>query len=416
MIGLIRQHRRWIVVILLFFLSLVNYLDRQTLSVLAPTLRAKLHFGAVEYSYVVSCFLAAYAVGYAAFGPLLDHFGVRRVLSLAVVFWSISAALHSAARQWQHLALCRFLLGLGESLNVPGGARAIREWIPKRERGLSMAIFSNGFLWGSILAPPLVSAITLRCGWQAAFLVTAALGFVWLIFWRLRYRAPEHDHALTAAERALVLEENTAAPKSAPWSAVLLHPFCGALFAARFLTDPLPYFFQFWLPEYLESSRGFTLAMVGLLGWIPFLAADVGGPLGGFLSDHLVRKGAVQIESRLRIMFFSACAMPLAAVAVRAPSAVAALVLIAVILAAHSAWNANLLTLTSEVFPVAQTGTLLALASMGGSLGGIVSTLVAGQVIARAGYVPVFTALALPHLVGYAILSRIRSHHEKLAL
>jgi ACS family hexuronate transporter-like MFS transporter len=301
---------------------------------------------------------------------------------------------------------------LGESLNVPGGARAIREWIPKRERGLSMAIFSNGFLWGSILAPPLVSGLALRFGWQAAFFVTGGMGFVWLVFWRLRYQAPQDDVALTATERAIVFEDNPTMSKSAPWSAVLRHPFCAALFATRFLTDPLPYFFQFWLPEYLQSSRGFTLAMVGLLGWIPFLAADVGGPLGGFLSDRLVRQGDAPLRSRLRVMLFAACAMPLAAVAVQMRSAAVALALIAIILAAHSAWNANLLTLTSEVFPVAQTGTLLALASMGGSLGGIVSTLLAGQVISRVGYVPVFTVLALPHLLAYAILARIQAPHR----
>jgi ACS family hexuronate transporter-like MFS transporter len=410
MTELFRQHRRWIVVILLFFLSLVNYLDRQTLSVLAPTLRAKLHFGAVEYSYVVASFLAAYAIGYAAFGPLLDRFGVRRALSAAVVFWSISAMLHSTARQWQHLALCRFFLGLGESLNVPAGARAIREWIPKRERGLSMAIFSNGFLWGSILAPPLVSGIALHAGWQSAFLVTGALGFVWLVIWRLRYHSPQEDQSLTPGERALILQDNQAA-KRAPWTSVLRHPFWLALFIARFLTDPLPYFFQFWLPEYLQSQRGFTLAMVGLLGWIPFLAADVGGPLGGFLSDHLIRRGRPASAARYRILLCAAVLMPLAAIAVRTKSAAVALALIAILLAAQSAWNANLLTLTSEVFPLSQTGTLLALASMGGSVGGILSTLAAGQVIARMGYVPVFTALTVPHLAAYGILAILRRRH-----
>jgi ACS family hexuronate transporter-like MFS transporter len=409
MTGIFRHHRRWIVVLLLFFLSFVNYLDRQTLSVLAPTLRAQLHFGLVEYSYVVACFLAAYAIGYASFGPLIDRFGVRRCLSVAVIFWSISAMLHGAARQWQQLALCRFLLGLGESLNVPAGARAIREWIPKRERGLSMAIFSNGFLWGSILAPPLVSGIAMRWGWHSAFLATGALGFCWLIVWLRYYHAPQDDPELTAGERALVLADGAAPTKAATWVEIVRDPMCIALFAARFLTDPLPYFFQFWLPEYLQTSRGFTLAMVGILGWIPFLAADAGGPLGGFLSDHLVRRGSSPVKARFHVLLFAACVMPLALIAVRMHSAVVALALIALILAAQSAWNANLLTLTSEVFPIAKTGTLLALASTGGSLGGIVSTLLAGQVISRFGYLPVFTALALPHLVAYAVLRRVRS-------
>jgi len=412
MTGIFRQHRRWIVVIVLFLLSMINYLDRQTLSVLAPTLRAKLHFGLVEYSYVVASFLAAYAIGYASFGPLIDRFGVRRTLSVAVVFWSVSAMFHGAARQWQQLALFRFLLGLGESLNVPAGARAIREWIPKSERGLCMAIFSNGFLWGSILAPPIVSTIALKWGWHAAFLGTGAMGFAWLIVWLRFYHAPQDDPRLTAAERAVILEDGLAPVKSVPWTAMLRHPLCIGLFVSRFLTDPLPYFFQFWLPEYLQTSRGFTLALVGVLGWIPFLAADAGGPFGGFLSDNLVRRGSSPLQARFRVLLFAACVMPLAAIAVRVPSSAVALALIAVILAAQSAWNANLLTLTSEVFPIGQTGTLLALASTGGSLGGIVSTLLAGQVIARVGYIPIFTALALPHLVAYAILVRAASDHR----
>jgi len=403
---LLRDRRRWMIVALLFSLSLVNYLDRQTLSVLAPVLRKQLHFGPVEYSYIVACFLAAYAIGYATLGPLIDRFGVRRAISCAVVFWSASAMLHATARRWQQLAACRFLLGLGESVNVPAGARAIREWVPKRERGLSMAIFSNGFLWGSILAPPLVSAISLRWGWPAAFLCSGTAGLVWLVVWLRHYRSPPEDRSLSDAERALISEKESNPKALLPWYKVLQQPMCLALFATRFLTDPLPYFFQFWLPEYLQSSRGFTLAMIGILGWIPFMAADVGGPLGGFLSDRLVRRGGRAQDARFRILLGAACLMPLAAIAVRLPSAGMALALIAVILAAQSAWNANLLTLTAEALPVSQTGTLLALASTGGSLGGIVSTLLAGKVIANVGYVPVFTALALPHLAAYAILAK----------
>ncbi|MGH9837790.1 MAG: MFS transporter [Blastocatellia bacterium] len=405
--------KRWSVVALLFCLSVVNYLDRQTLSVLAPTLREKLNFGTVEYSYVVAAFLAAYTIGFGLSGRVLDRIGVKLGVALALAFWSAAGMLHALAGGWVALAICRFLLGLGESFNTPGAVKAIGEWVPPRERGLSTAIFSNGFMIGAMIAPPLVSLIAIQFGWQWAFLVTGAVGFVLLIVWQRFYDAPEKHRGISDEERKYILASrggDKSPEKTSLWQ-VIRHPYCYGLLVARLLTDPLPYFFTFWLPEYLQSNRGFTLAMIGLLGWIPFLAADVGGPGGGALSDWLVRRGWPPEKARLRVMLGAACVMPLAALAVRTPSTWVSLAIIALLLGAHSCWIANLLTTSSEVFPRQQVGTVVGLAGMGGSIGGVISTLLTGRIIARYGYTPVFTALAFFHLSAFLFLTFALRRH-----
>jgi ACS family hexuronate transporter-like MFS transporter len=314
---------------------------------------------------------------------------------------------HAAAAGWIGLMVCRFLLGLGESFNSPAGVKAVAEWIPPRERGLSMAVFSNGNIFGAIIAPPLVSFVAIRYGWQWGFLATGALGFVLLALWWRFYHHPDKHPTVTPGERDYIRTQlATAAPPVAPQSMwrLLRHPVCLGFFVARFLTDSTSYFFSFWLPDYLQHSRGFTLAMIGLVAWIPFLASDVGGPGGGALSDFLIRRGWASKRARLTLMAVAAGIMPLAAVAVRADSAWVALALIALLLAAQSCWMANQLTLISESVPRENVGTLLALTALGGSLGGILSNLATGRVLDAYGYVPVFTGLGALHLTALAVL------------
>jgi ACS family hexuronate transporter-like MFS transporter len=401
---------RWRIVILLFFLSVINYLDRQTLSVLAPTLRGELGFSTVQYSYVVTSFLIAYTVGYLFCGAVIDRLGVRLAVIVALSAWSVAGMLHALAASWLALAICRFALGLGESFNAPCGIKAIAEWAPKRERGLSMAIFSNGNIAGAIIAPPLVSFVAIKFGWQWAFVITGAMGFLYLLFWIAYYDSPEKQLRLKPAERDYIVAERGAATpagerKKLSMVAALRHPAVLGFFIARLLTDSLSFFFSFWLPEYLQSARGFSLAMIGLFGWIPFLASDIGGPGGGALSDWLVRRGWQPAAARRRMLLVAACLMPCSVAAVHAPSAYVALALIAVLLAAQSCWMANMLTLMSETFPREHVATYVALASIGGSIGGIISTLLAGKVIHAVGYVPVFTTLGFLHFIAFGIIA-----------
>ncbi|MEI6466190.1 MAG: MFS transporter [Verrucomicrobiota bacterium] len=404
----VREHQRWLIVALLFFVALVNNLDRQTLSVLAPTLRKEMGFGPIEYSYITSAFLAAYTLGYLFCGRVLDHLGVKLGLALALAFWSIAGAGHAMAVGWMSLAAFRFLLGLGESFNSPAGVKAIAEWIPPRERGLCMAVFSNGNVIGAIIAPPLVSFLALHLSWPWAFLVTGASGLVLLVIWWRVYETPESHPRLTSAERDYILAARTppglAPAAKLPMWRLMANPICVGFFVARLLTDSTSYFFSFWLPDYLTHARGFTLAMIGLVGWLPFLASDLGGPGGGALSDWMIRRGWNPGRARRTLMLLAACLMPLAAVAVRVDSAWVAIALIAVLLAAQSCWMANQLTLISESVSRENVATLLALSAVGGSLGGIASNLLTGRAVAAYGYVPVFTALGALHLTAFAAL------------
>ncbi|MCX6950905.1 MAG: MFS transporter [Verrucomicrobia bacterium] len=403
----VHGHQRWCVVALLFLVAAVNNLDRQALSVLAGTLKTTLGFGNVEYSYIVTAFLAAYALGYAFCGTLIDRWGVKLALAAALAFWSLAGMAHAVAVGWLSLAVFRFLLGLGESFNSPAGVKAIAEWIPPRERGLSMAVFSNGNICGAVLAPPLVSFVALHFGWQGSFIATGALGFVLLAVWWRFYDTPDRHRSITPEERTYIHDQLATAtppvPKQSMWK-LLRHPVCLWFFVARFLTDPTSYFFSFWLPDYLQHSRGFSLAMIGLVAWIPFLASDVGGPGGGAFSDFLVRRGWQTKRARLTLMGGAALIMPLAAVAVRVETVWLAVALIALLLAAQSCWMANQLTLISESVPRENVGTLLALTALGGSVGGMLSTLLTGRVLEAYGYVPVFTGLGLLHLTAFGVL------------
>ena len=430
----LRTHLRWGVVALLFFTALLNNLDRMVLSVLAPTLKESLSFGDVEYSYVVAAFLAAYALGYTFCGKVLDRVGVKLGMMTALVFWSVAAMGHAAAVGWLSLAAFRFLLGLGESFNSPGGVKAIAEWIPRRERGLCMAVFSNGNVLGSIIAPPLVAFLSLHLGWRWAFGITGGLGLVLWAVWRRVYHSPEKHPRLTDEERAVIEADRaggsrscaTAAETAAPHAdaqqrvppvspdaqqrvppglfALLRQPKCAGFFVARLLTDPIVYFFTFWLFSYLKTERHFTLAMIGAVGWIPFLASDIGGPGGGALSDWLVRRGWQPRRARLALMLLAACAMPVSIVAVLTPNAWLSIACIALILGSQSCWMANQLTLISESVPRTHAASLLALSALGGSIGGIAANLLAGRAIHAAGYVPVFCVLGFCHLTAFAVL------------
>lgn len=404
----LRDRQRWVIVALLCLTTMVNSIDRQALSVMAATLKDELNFGSVEYSYVVASFLTAYSIGYTFCGRVLDRIGVKVGLAVALGFWSLSGMLHAAAIGWITLAICRFLLGLGESFNSPAGVKAIAEWVPPRERGLSMSIFSNGGILGAVVTPPLVAFTTLHFGWRWSFLITGALGLVLLVIWWRTYETPSRHPRITPSELDYIKAhsktgENVASPASM-WT-LLRYPLCWAMFLARFLTDSINYFFGFWLPDYLQNERGFSLALIGMVAWIPFVAADIGGPGGGAISDFLIRRGWSHSRARRMMMALAACLTPAALLAVRVEVAWQALVLIAIVVGAQSCWMANQLTFISESVERQNVGTMLSLSALGGSLGGILSTLVAGRVIADFGYTPVFTALGFLHLTAFCVIA-----------
>ncbi|OAM89756.1 MFS transporter [Termitidicoccus mucosus] len=413
------SHQRWLIVAILFFFSVANNFDRQTLSVLAPTLKEKLGFTSVEYSYILTAFLAAYTTGYVFCGRLIDRFGVKICMTVALCVWSLVSMAHAAAAGWVGLLVFRFMLGLVESFNSPGGIKALGEWTPSRERGLCVAIFNNGYVWGAIFAAPIVAFITHHLNWHLGFILPGLAGFALLAVWWKFYDSPERHRWISPAERAHILATrggpSAAAGEKIPLVKIITHPVCVAFFFARFLTDPYAYFFNFWLPDYFTNARGFSLALIGLISWIPFLAGDIGGPGGGALSDWLIRRGINPLRARFTLLAAAACLMPLANVAVRTQSVWVAIAIIAVMFACQTCWMANQLSLLSESFPRSATATVISISAIGGSLGGIVATLLTGQAVQHYGYVPVFTAMSVLHLAALAAIGFVLFRKRGLA-
>lgn len=404
---LVRSHRRWQIVAMLFSFSLVNNLDRQTLSVLAPAIQKTLSFGPQQYSYIVTAFLAAYTLGYLFSGALLDRFGVKRTLAIALAFWTVASLLHATATGWRSLMLLRFLLGLGESFTSPAGIKALAEWVPPRERGLSTAVFTNGNIVGAILAPPIVSLFALHYGWRSGFIAPALTGVLLLYLWKKWYFAPTADPYISDPERQLILLENagtnTAVPEVTGYSVVLQPLFIG-FFLTRFLTDSVNYFFSFWMPNYLSSSRGLSLAAIGAVTWIPFLASDIGGLGGGAASDWLARRGVPVKKARHVMLLLAALVMPVTGLIVFAKSLSLAIALMALAFASQTWWMANQLALISESASKYAVGKVLAFSALGGSIGGMCFTLATGHIIATMGYRPVFIFASLFHIIGWQIL------------
>jgi ACS family hexuronate transporter-like MFS transporter len=410
LLNFVGGHKRWLIVVLLACFSVSNYVNRQALSVLAPTLRLELGVTTEQYSYIISTFLAAYAIGFAISGRMMDRIGVKAGLAIALGAWSLIGMGHAAVVGWLSLAGARFMLGLAQSGNSPGGMKTLSEWIPSRGRGLCSAVFSNANSLGSVLAPPIVAGITLWLGWRWAFLIVGALGFVLLTVWLLVYDKPETHPKLTEQERNHILQsrlKSTSPEGEKPVSywVLLKDRRCLGVGVIPFLTDPFAYFMAFWLIDYFQTVRGFSLQMIALLGWIPYLASPLfGGPVGGALSDWLVRKGVEPRKARMRMMFFAACITPLALVAVRTEHSWLAVAIVTLLVAANSCWSVNRLTLSTELVSRSRVASLVSLGGITGALGGIVAMLVAGRLIATVGYVPVFTGLGFLHLTAFAIL------------
>ena len=404
----LRDRRRWLIVGLLFFISTVAFLDRQTLSVVERTLEKVLEFSVTEYSYIVTGFLIATGVGYLFAGRIIDSFGVRTSFAIALAAWSTAAVAHSLAIGWVSLIFLRVALGLGESFYTPAAARVLKEWIPQRERGACWAVFSTGNFVGAMIAPPLVAWLAVRYHWQFSFIATGGLGFVLLCAWLCLYDSPERHRMLSGTERAVILDGRGPAEvplENMPTLRLLRQHAILGFFFTRFITDPFTFFFLFWLPAYLQTSHGLTLVKTGMIAWIPFLGSDVGALTGGAVSDWLVRHGADPRRARRRILLLVACLTPLSVAAVRVPSVSLAIVLITLVMLLQAAWNTNLTTLIIESTPTQYVSRSVAVTLMGGTVGGVIATLLTGHAIKAFGYVPVFTLLGFVHLAAYVVMS-----------
>ncbi len=383
--------RRWLMISFAFWATVINYMDRQTLSVAAPVLREEFHMSNTDYSRVVFAFMLAYTIMNGVSGPLIDRFGTRLGYALCMVWWSAAAVLHAFSRGALSLGVARFLLGMGEAGNWPGGVKVVAEWFPERERALASGIFNSGSAVGAILAPPVVAYILLTFGWQAAFVVVGLLGFVWLIFWWPIYHTPAESRADAAAPPVPVRE-------------LLRSRFVVGFTLSKIFMDPVWYFYIFWFPEYLKHGRDFDMAAIGKYSWIPFAVAGLGNFVGGWLASLLLRRGWSVTAARKGSVTVFAALMTSAIPAVLVNDAWASVALVSLAMMGYTGSLANMLAMPADVVPKNAVASVYGLASMGSGFGGMLFTLITGWAVDHFSYTPVFFGFGLLPLVCAAIL------------
>jgi MFS transporter, ACS family, hexuronate transporter len=398
-------HLRWYIAGLLFLATVINYVDRQALSVVAPVLTRELKLSPVAYANILQAFLYAYTVMYVVSGILVDRWGTRLSLSLFMVWWSASNMLHAFVNSAMQLGAFRLLLGAGESGNFMAATKAISEWYPARERGFVNGLVNAGAAVGAIVSAPLIVWLYLRYGWRSTFVITGALGFVWLAGWILLYHLPAAHPRITDAERALILEaaKPRAARSGLRWLELLRLRQTWGLFLARFFSDPVWWFYLFWLPKYLVEQRGFTMVEMGLLAWMPYLAADLGSLAGGLASGWLIKRGWPVLRARSACMWPFAFLMPVSVVVAITPSNFLALALICVVCFSHMAWKTNLMTVTNDIYPTEVVGSVAGIAAFGNGLGGALFTMLTGQVVQHFSYNAVFILMGFMHPLAYLL-------------
>jgi MFS transporter, ACS family, hexuronate transporter len=390
---------RWLMIGFAFLATVVNYLDRQTLSVAAPVLREQFHLSNVAYSRVIFAFLLAYTIMNGISGRLIDRLGTKLGYALCLGWWSAAAVLHAFARGAGSLGLFRFLLGMGEAGNWPAGVKVVAEWFPEKERALACGIFNSGSAVGAILAPPLVAGILLHFGWRMAFAAVGLAGFLWLAGWLIFYRPPPPSGIPSPAGGS----PGAAAPRLSAWP-LLRTRFVTAFTISKVFMDPVWYFYIFWFPEYLTRVRHFDMAAIGKYAWIPFLVAGFGNLLGGMLSGWLLRSGRSLTVARKTAVTIFAVLMTAAIPAVLVREASVSIALVSVAMLGYTGCLSNMLAMPADVFPGQAVATVYGLASMGSGFGGMLFTLLTGWAVDRFSYTPVFFGFGLMPLVCALIL------------
>lgn len=398
---------RWRIAILLCLITTVNYIDRQALTIAAPYLMDEFAITAAGYGNITFGFLFAYGLGQLLCGPLIDRLGTKRSFTISVIAWSIAGMLHAFGRGVASFFSFRVLLGLTEAANFPAATKAVAEWFPKSERSLAVGIFSMGPGIGAIVAPPFIAVIILYLGWQAAFIVSGAIGFLWLFLWQRWYHLPQHHPDLSADERALILRETATdeTPAQRPWHWALRYREVWGLMISRFVSDGAFYFFIFWLPLYLSQERGFDLKDIALFAWIPYVAVDVGSFVGGYAGKWLMDRGVSLDRARKLVIWVGAILVLAAMPAATTESAGVALLLIAVAMFAIQFKAASMFTLPADLFPARDVGTIWGMYGAVGSFGGALFGSLTGWTIENYSWTPVFVAVACMHIVSALLIN-----------
>src|SRR6266536_3197376 len=405
------KNLRWWIGGLLFASTAINYIDRQTLSVLAPYLKIEYHWNNEQFALIVIAFRVAYSVGQTVSGRFIDRIGTRKGLTITVIWYSVAAMLTSFAVGLRSFAFFRFLLGAGESANWPAATKAVSEWFPKRERGWAVALFDSGSSIGGAIAPLLVIGLYKYFGgWRPAFIVTGTLGFLWLVAWRWLYYPPETHPRIGEDEREMILadrrEQELADSHSGPrpgWKDLLKLPQMWGIIAARTMTDPIWFFITDWFAIYLVA-KGINPEQGLLAFWIPFVAADLGNFFGGGLSSWLIRRGWPVLRARKAVVIFGGLGMALLIPTVLTSNLFALAGLFAISTFAYASFSTMALVLPSDLYRSESVATVSGMSGTGAGLGTIMSTYLIGYVSDRYSFEPILIAASLVPLVGMVLV------------
>lgn len=419
-----RGYLRWGVCALLFFAVTINYIDRQVIGILKPTLQSEFGWSEIDYGDIVFAFQAAYAIGFAIAGRMIDYLGARRGYAIAIIIWSLAAVAHAEATTFgpavaallsvlgltyagsvAGFMAARFALGFGESGNFPAAIKVVAEWFPKRERALATGIFNSGANIGAIVTPLVVPWITLSFGWYWAFVATGLLGFAWLACWWVMYAPPEQSRRLSGAELAYIRSDPAEPTVKGSWRRLLGHRQTWAFVIAKFLTDPIWWLYLYWIPDFFHRNHGINLTTIGPPLVAIYLVSDVGSIGGGWLSSALIGRGWSVNAGRKIAMLVCAVAVTPVALASGATELWTAVALVALAAAAHQGWSANLFTLASDTFPRQVVGAVVGLGGTAAAIGGMLLAKLTGAILEFTGsYLPVFLIAASAYLVSLLVI------------
>jgi len=428
---------RWVICALLFLAATINYVDRQVIGLLKPTLQQQFTWSEVDYANIVFAFQLAYAIGFGFAGRLIDRLGTRRGFALALLIWSLAAIAHAEAptigvavaavlgavglsfsASVAGFIAVRFALGLGESGNFPASIKTVAEWFPKRERALATGLFNSGTNIGAVLTPLIVPWITYTYGWYWAFVATGAFGLLWLAIWLPFYGSPASHAWVRPAELALIRSDPPDPPVHVPWLRLLRYRQTWAFALGKFGTDPIWWLYLFWIPDFLHRRHGINLQSMALPLVVIYLVADIGSVGGGWLSSYLLKRGWSANRARKTAMLTCALAVVPMVLTAKVESEWIAVALLAIATAAHQGWSANLFTLPSDMFPRAAVGSVVGLGGMAGAIGGMLIAKVTGYLLEATGsYVPIFFIASSAYLVTLAVVHLLvpRLEHANLA-
>ena len=435
---------RWAICSLLFFAATINYIDRQVIGILKPTLTEQFGWSELDYSWIVFAFQTAYAIGLLFVGKLMDRIGTKIGFALAIVVWSIAAMAHAwapeigtvfapvvapivaavvsafnavssvfGAAPWTFtlsasvagFMVVRFLLGIGEAGNFPASIKTVAEWFPKKERAFATGIFNAGTNVGALATPLAVPLIVIAWGWYEAFIFTGIIGFIWLGFWLLIYKRPEEHKRLSQTELEYIQSDPVEPTASVPWRRLFPHRQTWAFGIGKFLTDPIWWVYLFWLPDFLKKQHGLDLKTFGIPLAIIYIIADVGSVGGGYISGALIKRGWSINKSRKTAMLICALAVVPIIFASITSNLWVAVVLIGIAAAAHQGWSANIFTISSDMFPKQAVGSVVGIGGMMGAVGGMIISPLVGYILDRTGsYVPIFIIAASAYLVALLVI------------